>query len=160
MGVEVAVGMAIVAIAMVIVLGSLAYLILAGYKIETSGLKINIPTEIKISGALLESNNQTLLVNITNVGTEDIYNIKEFDVIVNYNSTNGSQIVELFSYNSTWFPVEIFVGSYSSQYVPPNGILPGETLEIEINLPSPANRSYPIVIVVSPLKGEQAIYTY
>ncbi len=160
MGVEVAVGMAIVAIAMVIVLGSLAYLILAGYKIEASIPSISIPPEIKISGALLESDNQTLLVNITNIGSNVIYDIKDFDVIVNYNSTNGNQVVELFMYNSTWFPIKIYVGSYSSQYVPANGILPGETLEIEIKLPSPANRNYPIVIVVSPLKGEQAIYTY
>ena len=160
MGVEVAVGMAIIAIALVIVLGSLASLILTGYKIETTGQNIYIPPEIKISGALLESNNQTLLVNITNIGASDIYDIKDFDVIVNYNSTSGSQVVELFTYNSTWFPIKIYVNSYSAQYISPSGILPGETLEIEINLPSPANRSYPIVIVVSPLKGEQAIYTY
>jgi archaellum component FlaF (FlaF/FlaG flagellin family) len=160
LGIEIAVGMVIAAVALVVVLGSLASLILTGYKISTSNLNINVQDEIKITGAILESNNQTLLVNITNIGSNLIYDINQFDIIVEYNSTNKTQVVTLLQYNVSWFPIEIFVNSYSSPYISYNGILPGETLEIKINLPNQANRNYPLVIVVSPLKGIEATYTY
>lgn len=160
MGVEVAVGMAIAAIALVVVLGSLTWLLLASYQRlgQLSSLSSPALAGLRVTGALLEQNNVTLLVNVTNVGSEQLYDVQDIYVIVMYHAASGPR-VQVFNL-AAWPPVQYFVGSYSGTYVPGSGLMPGETLELELNLSEQAVRTEPITVTLVPLKAPEAQYTF
>ena len=158
MGVEVAVGMAIAAVALVVVLGSLAGMILNAYQVASLFHSYQPLAYVRVSSALLAANNRTLLVNITNYGQEPLYLVEDTYVIVLYYTSTGPE-VQVFNLTSSP-PVLYFVGSYSARYSAGSGLMPGETLELNLTLSQQALRTQPITVTVVPLKAPPAQYTF
>lgn len=158
MGLEVAVGMAIAAVALVVVLGSLAGMILTAYRAVPQPQALSPSPYIRVTSAYLGSNNRTLLVNVTNYGQEPLYLVGETYVIVLYSTSLGER-VQVFNLTSSP-PVFKFVGDYAAPYSPGSGLMPGETIELNLTLTYQAIRSQPMSVTVIPLKAPPAQYSF
>lgn len=153
--------MAIAAVALVAVLGSMAAMVLSSYQaaaqleqLEQAGP----PPYIKVASAVLEDNNVTLLVNVTNYGQVPLFNLQDTYVIVMYNSSSGEQ-VQVFNLTA-YPPVAEYVGGGRIAYQMGTALMPGATVELELNLSYQALRTSPITITVVPLKAPEAQYSF
>ena len=158
MGVEVAIGMAIAAVALVVVLGSLAGMILNAYQVASLPRSYQPLAYVRVPSALLAANNRTLLVNVTNYGQEPLYLVEDTYVIVLYYTPAGRE-VQVFNLTSSP-PVLYFVGGYSAPYSAGSGLMPGETMELNLTLSQQALRAQPITVTVVPLKAPPAQYSF